>query len=194
MVLAPMFAALDTNGYVVFDGLLDVPAVEAITAQVDAALQTGEFRRQGGTVHVSFLAGPAIDAMRDTLLPAVRHMLGPDAAMASAHFRGPLPGHGGQAIHADFGGPPPEGGPQVAVAIVALAEITEEGGATRVIPGTHTWQKVAPTKDAEWRWPDERLVPLAPGAALLFNGHLWHSGTRNRSDRRRDALQVTFRR
>lgn len=180
---------LRVDGYVVLPDVLSAADVVEIRAQVEVALGTAEHARQGGTVHVGNLSGAAVDRMREALLPAVRQILGPDAALRNAHFRGPLPGFGGQALHADFGGPPPPE-PAIAVAVVALVDVTEHGGATRVVPGTHRWNKVAPG-DAG-RHPDEKRIPLVSGSALLFNGHLWHSGTRNDSDRRRDALQVSF--
>ena len=105
--------------------------------------------------------------------------------------RAPNPGYGGQALHADHAGLPPAQ-PQGVVAIVALVDVTAEGGATRVVPGTHTWRKLAPSNSHDRRHPDERRIALTAGSALVFNGHLWHSGTRNDGPYRRDALQVSF--
>ncbi|MDN5932876.1 MAG: phytanoyl-CoA dioxygenase family protein, partial [Pseudonocardia sp.] len=73
-------------------------------------------------------------------------------------------------------------------------DVTEDGGATRVVPGTHIWNRTAPGDTVDRTWPGERRIALRAGAAVVLNGHLWHSGTRNRSARRRDALQVTWRR
>jgi ectoine hydroxylase-related dioxygenase (phytanoyl-CoA dioxygenase family) len=81
---------------------------------------------------------------------------------------------------------------QGVVAVVALVDVTEQGGATRVVPGTHTWRKLAPTNSHDRPHPDERRIALTAGSALVFSGHLWHSGTRNDGAYRRDALQVTY--
>ncbi|GAA1861829.1 hypothetical protein GCM10009836_47590 [Pseudonocardia ailaonensis] len=185
-------SALAEDGYVVLRGVVSPADVAALRASITSALATPDLARQGGTVHVPDLAGPEVDRLVAALLPSVREVLGPAAELRQVHFRAPLPGFGGQSLHADFAGPPPPEGAAIAVAIVALVDVTPDGGATRVVPGTHRWRKVAPGGDPGRRHPEERLVPLAAGDALLFDGHLWHSGTRNDSDRRRDALQVSF--
>ena len=70
----------------------------------------------------------------------------------------------------------------------AFDDLTRENGATRVVPGTHLISKR----------PDEFLDdPGAPhpeettyltgkaGAVAVFNAHLWHGCTRNRTARTR---------
>ncbi|MFC4942614.1 phytanoyl-CoA dioxygenase family protein [Pseudonocardia sp. GCM10023141] len=187
-------SALDADGFVVLDALLDPATLAGVRAAVDAALARDGVRGPSGTLHVDDLAGPAVEALWSAprLVAAVRHVLGPDAERRAMGLRAPNPGFGAQALHADFAGPPPPDGAHVAVAIVALVDITADGGATRVVPGTHTWNRVAPGDTVDRPYPGERHVALAAGSAALLNGHLWHSGTRNGSSHRRDALQVTF--
>ena len=186
---------LDTEGYRVLDRLLDDAALAAVRAAVEEALERDGPRGPGGTLHVDDLAGPAAEAVwtAPPLVAAVEHLLGPDAVRGALHLRAPHPGYGAQALHADFAGPPPPDGPHVAVAIVALVDVAEDGGATRVVPGTHRWNRTAPGNTVDRTWPGERRIPLRAGSAVVFDGHLWHSGTRNGSTVRRDALQVTWR-
>ncbi|SHL13975.1 Phytanoyl-CoA dioxygenase (PhyH) [Pseudonocardia thermophila] len=185
--------ALDRDGYVVLDGLLDPASLAAVHEATLAALREARDDGPTGTGHGT-PTGPAIDALTSAprLRAVVEHLLGPDAELAGVNVRAPNPGFGAQALHADFTGIPDGTGAQGVIAIVALVDVTEEGGATRVVPGTHTWRKLAPRDTHHVRVPGERRIPLTAGSALVFDGHLWHSGTRNDGPYRRDALQITY--
>jgi hypothetical protein len=74
-------------------------------------------------------------------------------------------------------------------AMIALDEVTEELGATRVIPGSHKEQAYAR------RWDDADTVPaeLNVGDALVYSGKVVHGGGANRtSDRWRKAMHLSF--
>jgi ectoine hydroxylase-related dioxygenase (phytanoyl-CoA dioxygenase family) len=87
---------------------------------------------------------------------------------------------------------PTDGGHYVATAIAAIDDFTRENGATRVVPGTHRILRLDAPKDHDSPHPLQRVVEMRAGSVLVFSGHLWHSGTRNRSNSRRDALQIIF--
>jgi ectoine hydroxylase-related dioxygenase (phytanoyl-CoA dioxygenase family) len=192
--------ALDRDGYAVLSGVLDAPRVAAMRSVVDGLLELARrdpTKKHGGTLHLDDVlnAGatfdPAWSAPR--VLAAVAHVLGADFRVFAAGFRGPRPGYGAQALHADdvpIGAGEPY---RVATAIVPLVDFTERNGATRVIPGSHREPvRDAPT-EAGRPHPSERVVTARAGDAIVFNGHLWHSGTKNASDERRDALQIVYR-
>ena len=67
-------------------------------------------------------------------------------------------------------------------------------GSTRIVPGTHRLPGQVPKAIADpgGHHTDELIVTGAAGSVLLFNGHLWHSGTRNNSRGSRRALQCVF--
>lgn len=193
-------ASLDAEGYVVLPGLVPPSRIEELRELVARELARADedpLWRAGGTVHLESLldAGPAVDAVwtAPTLLAAVRHLLGEQFALRRLHLRSPRPGFGAQALHTD-GVRDRSPDPREATAIVALVDVGPDGGATRVIPGSHRRHGFTPPRQPDLAHPDQRSVPLTAGDALVFGEHLWHSGTRNDGPHRRDALQLSFHR
>ncbi|MDQ6942982.1 MAG: phytanoyl-CoA dioxygenase family protein [Candidatus Eremiobacteraeota bacterium] len=193
--------ALDRDGYVVLAGIVDAASVAAMRSSVDELLDAARCdptKKHGGTLHLDGVidAGPAFDPAwcSPRVLAAVAHVLGADFQLFGAGYRGPRPGYGAQALHADDVPVAASDPFRVATAIVPLVDFTEGNGATRVVPSSHR----DPVRDASTEpgrpHPRERIVTARAGDAIVFNGHLWHSGTKNTSDARRDALQIVFRR
>ncbi len=74
-------------------------------------------------------------------------------------------------------------------AMIALDEVTEELGATRVIPGSHRWSDYADRGTPDMTVPAE----MSPGDALVYTGKLVHGGGANRTaDRWRLAMHLSF--
>ena len=128
------------------------------------------------------------------VVEAVTHLLGPDHRADQVSYRSPQPGHGGQSLHADDLPQLTPGPCQVATAVVALTEFTATNGATRVVPGSHRRIDLQRRSGSLSSHPDEVVLRCEAGDALVFSGHLLHSGTPNRSDAERPALQITWRR
>ncbi len=80
--------------------------------------------------------------------------------------------------------------PEVTIsALIALDEVTEGLGATRVIPGSHRWEDYADRGDAGQTVPAE----LSPGDALIYSGKVVHGGGANGTvDRWRRAMHLSF--
>lgn len=104
------------------------------------------------------------------------------------------PGEKAQMLHRDMGNYPvffrygPEA-PEVMVnMILALMDVTEEAGATRVIPGSHKWSFDKPYS------PDMTIpAKLKPGSALFYGGKLVHGGGANvTADVRRRVIAVPY--
>jgi ectoine hydroxylase-related dioxygenase (phytanoyl-CoA dioxygenase family) len=127
------------------------------------------------------------------VLACIVHVLG-DFRLSSLNSRAALPGQGHQVLHADFGGPVPPAGYQVCNSIWLLDDFTAENGATRVVPGSHRFGVAArdALPDPAAPHPDEVQLIAPAGTVVVFNSHVWHGGTRNRSDRPRRALHSYF--
>ena len=105
------------------------------------------------------------------------------------------PGEAGQMLHRDannwweFVSRTWPNAPDITVsAMIGLDRVTEELGATRVVPGSHVGGEVM-------RFEDVESVPaeLGPGDALVYSGYVLHGGGANRTtDRWRKAMHVSF--
>lgn len=119
----------------------------------------------------------------------VRSMLGPDILLSSMTAniarRGGVP----MAIHTDQNYVPLETPyPMVADIAWMLVDFTEENGATRVIPGSHRWNRL-PEPGKRY----ETLPATAPaGTALVFDGRLWHGTGANGTEAPRYAVFTYF--
>ncbi|GLW92512.1 phytanoyl-CoA dioxygenase family protein [Actinokineospora globicatena] len=185
-LLAPQqLSELDELGYCRFDDFLTAP-------QITAALDTIEsLAPGGGTLRLTDLleAGPVFDPLwlRPNLLAAVRHLLGPEFRISAMTYRAGRPDH----VQVD---PSERVGPirwRVCTAIVALVDFTADNGATRVVPGSHLDYGFVPPLGHEDH-PDQALLLGQAGTAWLFNSHVWHSGTVNRSASARHAVLTGF--
>jgi len=74
-------------------------------------------------------------------------------------------------------------------AIIALDDVDEAVGATRVIPGSHAWEAASDNGDPSQTVPAEMGV----GDALIYTGKLVHGGGANTtSERWRRAMHLSF--
>jgi ectoine hydroxylase-related dioxygenase (phytanoyl-CoA dioxygenase family) len=194
---------LDRDGYVPVPGVLSAAQVAAIRDRL-AGLLAAEGERAGLEVHQESGADRLADLVNKgpefqpcftdpRVLACVAHVLG-DFKLSSLNSRAALPGQGRQGLHADFGGPVPAGGYQVCNSIWLLDDFTADNGATRVVPGSHrTGVTVREAlTDGEATHPDEVLLEAPAGTVVVFNSHLWHGGTLNRTDAPRRALHSYF--
>ncbi len=186
--------ALDRQGHIVLPNVLS-------SDEVRRALECFELRATAargtkGTRHVTFSDGDFVLplALRSSVRSVVAQILGDGFQAEPVHGRDPLPGHGLQGLHADA---PPRtpGSPFVAAtAIWMLDDFTERNGATRIVPGSHLLPGPVPKALAQpgAAHPGQAIVTGACGDVLVFNGHLWHGGTRNDSEQSRRALQGVY--
>ncbi|MBI4530068.1 MAG: phytanoyl-CoA dioxygenase family protein [Candidatus Latescibacteria bacterium] len=118
------------------------------------------------------------------LLAGVAHVLKGEFRSLGIHSRPNRPGGGHQPLHVDYGGPPVKPGEYVRCnSMWMLTDFTEENGATRVVLGTHRWGKHPPEvmNDPRDPHPEEITLIGTAGTVVIFNGHVWHGATLNRS-------------
>ena len=195
---------LDDKGFLPLPNLLSTGQVTAtrqriteITA-VEGEGAGKEFRQEAGSERLSNLIDkdPIFDICftHPRVLAAMNHVLNSDFKLSSLNSRASLPGQGLQALHADWGGGVEPGDFQVCNSIWLLVDFTPENGATRIVPGSHNSGKHPNNAldDPRAPHPDEILLTAPAGTVVIFNSHLWHGGTVNRSNSPRFALHSYF--
>jgi ectoine hydroxylase-related dioxygenase (phytanoyl-CoA dioxygenase family) len=190
-------AALDDYGWLVLPDVVEPRTLAVMRDAFEHAAETQNVAgaREGGTRHVSLAADSelAVALHEPDVLEAMRHVVARDFGLMNWGGRDPLPGFGQQGLHADWR-PRAAWEPfHAATALWLLDDFTSDNGATRLVPASH--RKGAVPKaftDPERHHPEEKLVIARAGSVLVFNGHLWHSGTRNRSNRSRRVVQCQF--
>jgi hypothetical protein len=195
---------LDRNGFLPLSGILTLDQLGSLRARVDELLQAEgdqagmEFSQEPGTERLSDLVNKG--AMFDIcfthprVLAGIAQVLEADFKLSSLNYRAALPGQGHQALHTDWREPVLAGQFRVCNSIWLLDDFTADNGPTRVVPGSH--QRGALPKDEmpdpAAAHPDEVTLQAPAGTVVIFNSHLWHGGTLNRTAIRRRALHAYF--
>ncbi|MFN7974747.1 MAG: phytanoyl-CoA dioxygenase family protein [Acidobacteriota bacterium] len=194
-------AALDRDGYVVLRDVALGQRLEDLRAAFEAATAhaaPASDPRQTGTRHVADLSGTSdvFDSVyaEPRVLAVVSHVLRVPFQVFHLSGRDPLPGFGQQGLHADWYSQG-AGAPWVVVTVLwLLDEYTARNGATRVVPGSHLFRRMVPKAlaDPAARHGEEATIVAPAGSVLAFNGHLWHSGTRNDTASSRRVIQCQY--
>ncbi len=187
---------LDDKGFPPLPNLLSTGQVTAIRQRItEITAVEGE---GAGTERLSNLIDkdPIFDICftHPRVLAAMNHVLNSDFKLSSLNSRASLPGEGLQALHADWDGGVEPGDYQVCNSIWLLVDFTQENGATRIVPGSYNSSKHPnDALDDPWAKHTEEILLTAPaGTVVIFNSHLWHGGTVNRSDSPRFAMHSYF--
>ena len=191
--------ALDREGYVVFRDVVHADWLARLrVAFENACVSSVGAVKESGTRHANDLVN--LDSVFESvythprLLAAVDHVLQVPFRLAQINGREPLPGYGQQGLHADWTARARGEPYRIVTSIWLLDDFTGDNGATRLVPGTHMLLTPPPKSlaDPASRHKDQRIIAAPAGSVLVFNGHLWHSGTRNKTDHRRRVLQCSF--
>ena len=213
---ATMTAALARDGGFIVEGMFDRGTIETLRTAADeraAEVAPGSATQGLGEDGAAFVGANTIRfSSLGRLSPAFFTMLDNEvfAALADAvllptcgsywvntgqvMFIGP--GEPAQVLHRDannwweFVSRTWPDSPEITLsAMIGLDEVTEELGATRVVPGSHKMAEISRFG------PETETVPaeLGPGDALVYSGYVFHGGGANRTtDRWRRAMHLSF--
>ncbi len=110
-------------------------------------------------------------------------------------MREPIQGKGLQDFHMDWVPRKNENDKvENIVAMLYLDDSNKDNGALRIVPKTHKitgW--INENLSDLTTHPDEVTIEVEKGSIILFDGNLWHSGTKNVNGERRRVLYIDFR-
>lgn len=193
-------AALETDGYTIFEKLLGADDVARIRAELAPWLQREKMGRNDfegfnterlyallakAPTIARIVEHPAVLALVDALLP--RNYLLSSALAIHVH-----PGETAQSFHIDdaAGGAPDDRWPRQhfgVSTIWAFDDFTEHNGATEIVPGSHRWPDRRPPA------PEEIVKVLMPaGSVVVFVGNLLHRGGANTARTSRLAITPQY--
>jgi ectoine hydroxylase-related dioxygenase (phytanoyl-CoA dioxygenase family) len=196
---------LDELGYVALPGFIDAEWLHELRVRVEEL-----FEQEGENAGHEFRAEPFARRLANLvdkgevfqqvvsdprLLVYVSHVLDGSFKLSSLNARSTNPyAPEAQPLHTDMGLLPDENGAAVFNSVWLLDDFTPDNGATRVVPGSHLWNRLPQEvlRDAKAPHPQEQLILAPAGTVVVYNAHIWHGGTANRTARHRRALHAFF--
>ena len=213
--LADQLAAIEADGGVIIEGLFERDVIDQVLAAANAKAKSvvpGDATQGMGSAGKEFVGANTIRfSSLGVLTPVFFQMLDnmrfaelADAVLlpncgtywlntAQVMYIGP--GEDAQVLHRDadnwweFMHRTWPDTPEITMsAMIGLEDVTEELGATRVVPGSHRVDKL------DYRSGVESVpAELGPGDALVYSGNVFHGGGANRTaDRWRRAMHLSF--
>ncbi|MFU8815689.1 MAG: phytanoyl-CoA dioxygenase family protein [Pseudomonadales bacterium] len=196
-----ILAAMERDGACIVAGLAPAPTVRQMVAEVTPFIERTPYgsddftgRRTQRTGALVARAPTCRDlVLNPKVLDAARTFLKPWAERILLHLTQTIyihPGQGAQVLHRDrlaWGTHLPLSIEPQFNTIWALTDFTVANGATRVVPGSHTWPW-------ERKATADQVVQaeMSAGSVLLYSGTVLHSGGRNDSDVSRLGLNITY--
>lgn len=187
--------SLDQNGFIALPGLIDSTQVRAMRSKLEQLIEMTP-QEHAGTLIVGGLISDAVFDLawnHHRVRSAIESVLGLDPLLLGVSSRGLRPGHGQQALHADWGGQGQKGVWYLCHAICALVDFTPENGATRVVPTSHRnpWMMKA-ISNPRHPHPAEIQLTGRAGTVFILNVHCLHSAVYNASDSPRLAIFASY--
>jgi hypothetical protein len=194
---------LEVEGYLVIPSLLDAQQLTRLREET----RTLPTRPVDYSVHQQVYSnpqfrGPAIAelAAHPPMLEFLLEVFGPDIVLMSYAFARSEPGHPGISLHADgqpygseiFGY---EGScPWLVRVLYYLDDLTREVSPFRVVPRSHLSMHADGNPYLRFEsHPEEVMVPVKAGGAVLINHRVFHGNYPNTGDRAREMLAIAYR-
>ena len=193
--------ALKTDGAAIVENLIDPDALSTLRSELDPYVAATGNGRDDFTGRKTSRTGALVarsPACRDLVMHPVvvngaKTFLKPYCETIQLHLTQLIcikPGQGKQPLHRDrlaWGGfLPADIEPQFNT-IWAVTDFTKENGATRVVPGSNTWD---PARKADKN--EIAYAEMPAGSVLFYSGSVIHSGGQNTSRANRMGLNITY--
>ncbi len=198
---------LDEQGYLIFKNMLTPWHIEVLLGRLEElwALEgdnSGEENYiEAGVRRLANLANKG-KIFRELyahpqVLEVVEAVMGPDIRASMVNARDVPPNIGVRMpfhMDSDKGRVRDEKGYSAATAIWMLDQFTVENGATAFVPGSHLLGKNPKEvlADLNASHPAEIIIEGEPGDVIVFNGHSWHAGRPNLTDKHRRAILIHY--
>src|SRR5215210_1469378 len=143
---------LDEQGFVLLEDCMGTDLLDELRRRIGELFEEEgdragqEFKTEESAHRLANLVDKGEVFRRAIVLPhvldCVRHVLGPELKLSSLNARSADPQSDvGQPLHVDMGAIPDDKGYWVCNTVWLLDDFTPYNGATRMIPGSHTWGK-----------------------------------------------------
>jgi ectoine hydroxylase-related dioxygenase (phytanoyl-CoA dioxygenase family) len=193
-------AELEEQGYTVLEAVIDLGLVEELTNALariererDVQPAPNDFEGHHTVRIYNLLAhGAPFDQVpvHEEVLSLVEQVLDPGCLVSTLSSICIAEGETPQPLHADdqvIALPRPHPA-LVCNTMWALSDFSEANGATRLVPGSHKFDKWP-----EWGGDYEtHAAEMSRGSVLVWNGSLWHGGGANRTQERRLGLAMNY--
>jgi ectoine hydroxylase-related dioxygenase (phytanoyl-CoA dioxygenase family) len=203
LALGERIRQIEVEGYIVLPDLLSSQQIAQLKAET-ARLET---RAVDYSVHqqvrpgVQFIGGAITDLIANPpTIAFLRELFGDEIILMSYAYARSEPGHPGISLHADgqpygseiFGY---EGScPWLVRVLYYLDDLTPEVSPFRVVP--HSQLSMHADANPYKRYeahPEEVMVPVKAGSAVLINHRVFHGNFPNTGDRAREMLAIAYR-
>ena len=203
LTLGERIRQIEVEGYVVLPDLLSPQQIARLKAET-ARLETRAVDysvHQQVRPHVQFAGGAITELIANPpTIGFLRELFGDAIVLMSYAYARSEPGHPGISLHADgqpygsqiFGY---EGScPWLVRVLYYLDDLTPEISPFRVVPHSHLsmHDDANPYKRYESH-PEEVMVPVTAGSAVLINHRVFHGNYPNIGDRPREMLAIAYR-